>query len=190
MASRSATSIVREPRRRLLPLSPMANGSSTTEIPADRGSIGVFSTLDDISSKRTSGIIEEAAKSEAKAGSNTRKIADLYNSYMNEQAIEDRRAWHRSNRSSRQSANQGQASVGASPGRDSPRRCRSAEQHQLPYCRISSDSGSRRAFMTPLTTPPICCRAALHFRTANITSPAATACARSAPSIRRTWPRC
>ena len=69
-----------------------ANGEwlKHAEIPADRGSISVFSTLDDISSKRTSGIIEEAAKSEAKAGSNTRKIADLYNSYMNERAIEDR----------------------------------------------------------------------------------------------------
>jgi len=67
-----------------------ANGEwiKNTELPADRGRIGVFSALDDISNKRTAGIIEEAAKSNAKAGSNTRKIAELYNSYMNEDAIE------------------------------------------------------------------------------------------------------
>jgi endothelin-converting enzyme/putative endopeptidase len=67
-----------------------ANGGwlRQTEIPSDRASLGVFSTLDDISNQRTAGIIEEAAKSSAKAGSGTRKIADLYNSYMNEQAIE------------------------------------------------------------------------------------------------------
>lgn len=70
-----------------------ANGGwlKQTEIPADRASLGVFSTLDDISNQRTAGIIEEAAKSNAKPGSGTRKIADLYNSYMNEQAIEAKR---------------------------------------------------------------------------------------------------
>ncbi len=42
-----------------------ANGEwiKHTEIPADRGSVGVFSMLDDTASKRTAGIIEEAAKS-------------------------------------------------------------------------------------------------------------------------------
>ncbi|HVJ05430.1 MAG TPA: M13 family metallopeptidase [Candidatus Saccharimonadales bacterium] len=67
-----------------------ANGEwiKNTELPADRSRIGVFSALDDTSSKRTAGIIEEASKSTAKAGTGTRKIADLYNSYMNEQAIE------------------------------------------------------------------------------------------------------
>ncbi len=67
-----------------------ANGEwiKQTELPADRARIGVFSVLDDTSSKRTAGIIEEASKSTAKAGTGTRKIADLYNSYMNEQAIE------------------------------------------------------------------------------------------------------
>jgi putative endopeptidase len=67
-----------------------ANGEwlKHTEVPGDRGSIGVFSALDDTSNKRTAGLIDEAAKSKAKAGSSTRKIADLYNSYMNESAIE------------------------------------------------------------------------------------------------------
>jgi len=67
-----------------------ANGEwlKHTEIPADRGSVGVFSTLDDTANVQTAAIIEAAAKSNAEAGSNARKIADLYNSYMNEQAIE------------------------------------------------------------------------------------------------------
>ena len=68
-----------------------ANGSwiKQTEIPGDRGAVNVFSLLDNISSKRTSEIIEEVAKSKPAAGSEQRKIADLYNSYMDEKAIED-----------------------------------------------------------------------------------------------------
>src|SRR5580692_2939701 len=67
-----------------------ANGNwiKRTEIPPDRSRIGVFSTLDDLSNKRTVGLIEETVKSNPPAGSNTRKIADLYSSYMNEAAIE------------------------------------------------------------------------------------------------------
>ena len=59
-----------------------------TEIPPDRGAVGVFTGLADLSNKRTAALIEEAAKSNAPAGSEQRKIADLYNSYMNEAAIE------------------------------------------------------------------------------------------------------
>jgi len=67
-----------------------ANGEwiKNTEIPADRVSIGVFSALDTISNKRTAELIEEAAKGSAPAGSSTRKIADLFNSYMDEAGIE------------------------------------------------------------------------------------------------------
>jgi putative endopeptidase len=59
-----------------------------TEIPPDRAAVGMFSILDNISSKRTADLIEQAAKSKAPAGSNLRKVADLYNSYMDEAAIE------------------------------------------------------------------------------------------------------
>src|ERR1700722_8962973 len=52
----------------------------STEIPADRARIGVFSTLADLSDKRTSALIEEAAKRGGAAGSTPRKIPDLYNS--------------------------------------------------------------------------------------------------------------
>src|SRR5271170_1588686 len=67
-----------------------ANGDwiKRTEIPPDRAGIGVFTTLADLSNKRTAALIEEAAKANAPAGSNTRKIADLYSSYMDEAAIE------------------------------------------------------------------------------------------------------
>ena len=67
-----------------------ANGDwiKRTQIPPDRSRIGVFSTLADLSDKRTAALIEEAAKSGGPAGSSARKIADLYNSYMDEAVIE------------------------------------------------------------------------------------------------------
>jgi putative endopeptidase len=67
-----------------------ANGEwiRRTEIPPDRAGIGVFSKLDEISNKRTAALIEEAAKSNASPGTGSRKIADLYNSYMDEAGIE------------------------------------------------------------------------------------------------------
>ncbi len=67
-----------------------ANGGfvARTKLPADRAAIGVFSELSDRSFKQVASIIEDAAKSNAPAGSNERKIADLYRSYMDEPAIE------------------------------------------------------------------------------------------------------
>src|SRR3974390_2402739 len=67
-----------------------ANGDwiKRTEIPPDRARIGVFSRLDEVSSKRTADLIAEAAKGNAAAGTGARKIADLYNSYMDEAGIE------------------------------------------------------------------------------------------------------
>ena len=67
---------------------PTAIGSSGQSIPADRAAIGVFSTLDDMANKNTAALIQESAKSNAPAESEARKIADLYNSYMDESAIE------------------------------------------------------------------------------------------------------
>ena len=67
-----------------------ANGAwiKKTVIPPDRSIVGVFTALADLTNKRTAGIIEEAAKAKAPAGSSTAKIADLYNSYMDEAGIE------------------------------------------------------------------------------------------------------
>ena len=67
-----------------------ANGGwlKRTEIPPDRPGVSVFTGLRDLSDKRTVGLIEEAAKANAAASSNVGKIAALYNSYMDETAIE------------------------------------------------------------------------------------------------------
>jgi len=61
-----------------------------TTIPPDRGSVGVFSQLFDLATKRTSDLIEEIAKEKAAPGTESQQIADLYKSYMDEKAIEDR----------------------------------------------------------------------------------------------------
>jgi putative endopeptidase len=61
---------------------------SRTQLPPDRVSIGVFSVLGDRSSKQIASIIEDAAKANAAPGTDERKIADLYRSYMDEAAIE------------------------------------------------------------------------------------------------------
>ena len=67
-----------------------ANGEwiKRTEIPADRAEVGRFFRLADLSNKRTADLIAEIAKSNPPASSNTRKVADLYNSYMDEAGIE------------------------------------------------------------------------------------------------------
>ena len=69
-----------------------ANGGyiAHTKLPADRAAIGVFSVLSDRSFQQTASIIEDAVKANAPAGSDERKIADLYHSYMDESAIESR----------------------------------------------------------------------------------------------------
>ncbi len=59
-----------------------------TELPPDRAAVGIFSILADQSNKNTAALIAEAAAAKAPAGSNARKIADIYNSYMDEAGIE------------------------------------------------------------------------------------------------------
>jgi putative endopeptidase len=63
-------------------------GIAREEIPADRASVGVFATLADRSNKDVAAIIQQASASNPAPGTADRKIADLYASYMNEQAIE------------------------------------------------------------------------------------------------------
>jgi endothelin-converting enzyme/putative endopeptidase len=67
-----------------------ANGAwiARTEIPADRTGFSGFSLLADIVNKRVAGIIEEAAKSNAAPGTEKRKMAGLYASYMDVAAID------------------------------------------------------------------------------------------------------
>jgi putative endopeptidase len=67
-----------------------ANGAyiARTKLPADRAAMGVFNTLLDLSFKQIASIIDDATKANAPAGSDERKIADLYHSFMDETAIE------------------------------------------------------------------------------------------------------
>jgi putative endopeptidase len=71
-----------------------ANGDwlKRTEIPPDRRYIDPngldFDGSNDLTRKRIASLIEEAAKNNAPAGSNARKIADFYHSYMDEASIE------------------------------------------------------------------------------------------------------
>ncbi len=69
-----------------------ANGEwiKRTEIPPDRAEVDVFTKLNDLSNQRTANLIEEIAKSNPPAGSDMRKVADLFNSYMDEAGIESR----------------------------------------------------------------------------------------------------
>ena len=69
-----------------------ANGNwiKRTEIPADRAGIDVFTRLSDLSSQRTADLIQELATSNPPAGSNLRKVADLFNSYMDDAVIESK----------------------------------------------------------------------------------------------------
>jgi endothelin-converting enzyme/putative endopeptidase len=59
-----------------------------TVIPRDRGEIDISTKISDLSDKRTVELIEEAARTNGSADSNASKIARLYNSYMDEAAIE------------------------------------------------------------------------------------------------------
>jgi putative endopeptidase len=71
-----------------------ANGAwlKRTEIPPDRRYIDPhgldFDDSNDLTRKRIAGLIEEATKANAPAGSNARKVADFYHSYMDEASIE------------------------------------------------------------------------------------------------------
>ena len=67
-----------------------ANGDwiKRTEIPPDRAGVDVWTNLGNLSNQRTVDLIKELAASNPPAGSNSRKVADLFNSYTDEAAIE------------------------------------------------------------------------------------------------------
>ncbi len=69
-----------------------ANGGwfKRTEIPADRGSCGVWSDVEERTNRRTAWLIQAAARAKAPAGSDLRRISDFYTSFMDEKAIEAR----------------------------------------------------------------------------------------------------
>ena len=67
-----------------------ANGSwlRSTEIPPDRSSTGVGRELTELTAGRTAELIRQSAASTAPAGSDERKVADYYASFMDEAGIE------------------------------------------------------------------------------------------------------
>ncbi|MET0595965.1 MAG: M13 family metallopeptidase, partial [Polyangiaceae bacterium] len=67
-----------------------ANGDwfKRTEIPADRGSTGLFLRLSETVETRTKGLLEQAGSAEE--GSDLRKIGDYYASFLDEATIEKR----------------------------------------------------------------------------------------------------
>ncbi len=69
-----------------------SNGSwlKRTVIPPDRASVSVFSMLDRLSNRRVAALIEDVAKSSERSTPGTRKIADMYHSYMDEAGIESK----------------------------------------------------------------------------------------------------
>ena len=69
-----------------------ANGTwlKDTPIPADRSSWGVDAVLTELTSRRTAGLIQEAAARDAPPGSEVRKIGDYYSSFMDEASIEQK----------------------------------------------------------------------------------------------------
>jgi len=54
-----------------------------TEIPADKSSYGLFNVLYDDTQENLKTLIQESANTNAEKGSNTQKLGDMYNSYMN-----------------------------------------------------------------------------------------------------------
>ena len=54
-----------------------------TEIPADKSRYGLFNVLYDDTQKNLKTLIQKSASTEAEKGSNTQKLGDMYNSYMN-----------------------------------------------------------------------------------------------------------
>jgi putative endopeptidase len=69
-----------------------ANGAwvKSTPIPPDRSGYGVWAVLDEQIAHRTSELIAEAAKGDAPAGSEARKVGDYYASFLDEAGIEAR----------------------------------------------------------------------------------------------------
>lgn len=56
-----------------------------TEIPADKSRYGVFNVLFDDTQENLKNLIQEAAATQSAPGSNSQKLGDMYNSYMNEE---------------------------------------------------------------------------------------------------------
>ena len=61
-----------------------------TEIPADRARFGMFDRLELTAEQNQRALLEEAAKAGGPPGSNARKLADYYQTFLDAKAIEDK----------------------------------------------------------------------------------------------------
>lgn len=59
-----------------------------TEIPADKSRYGMFTVLQEQTQEQLRAIIQDAAKSQAKPGSNQQKLGDMYNSYLDQATVD------------------------------------------------------------------------------------------------------
>ena len=62
---------------------------ANTEIPADQSNYGAFTALADEAEENLLTLIEEAAAADAAIGSDSQKVGDFYQSFMNENLIEN-----------------------------------------------------------------------------------------------------
>jgi hypothetical protein len=167
-----------------------ANGEwlKHAEIPADQEYVAVESALDNQTDQRVADLIAEVTEGGA-AGDKSRRIADLFNSYMDEAGI---------------------AAKGLSPLRphlDAIAAIR--DKHELARAlgeslradvdgldtsifipRIFSGFGSRPTLMTQSATRGTCYKAGWYCRIVNTTFPTASKPARYAANIRRTSRQC
>jgi putative endopeptidase len=69
----------------------LANGGwyAKTEIPADRGAWGTFAEIAELTDKRVSELVQDAAKN-APPGSDARRVGDYYATFMDEATIESK----------------------------------------------------------------------------------------------------
>jgi putative endopeptidase len=132
-----------------------ANGAwlKRTVIPPDRAGINVFNTLFDESSKRTADLIAEIAKSNPPAGSESRKVADLYKSYMDEAGIEAKGLTPLRAHLDAVAAIKDKKELATALGK-TLRSDVDALNNTNFHTPIFSDSGSLRASTIPITTPP------------------------------------
>lgn len=60
----------------------------STEMPSDKSRYSMFNVLSDRIQEQLKDIIQEAAQSEAKSGSNAQKLGDMYNSFLDQKTVE------------------------------------------------------------------------------------------------------
>ena len=155
------------------------------------GASAFLRKLADLSNKRTAGLIEEIAKSNAPAGSGERKVADLYNSYMDEAGIEAKGLAPLRPHLDAIAAIHDKTRTGPRPRRNPARGRRCAQQHQLSHAKSVRTLGRARLQRFRALHRIFIAGRTCSFRIANITWPTmSTMQQHSHASTRRTSRPC